>query len=64
MDVYQCPGCELRFRMSNDLLDHLRVDHPSFEANTRTERDALLSAAHRHRHVRTYTPGPDGNAHD
>lgn len=49
MDVFQCPECELRFRYSNELDDHLATDHPGFEREPRSVEGALVAASHRHR---------------
>lgn len=37
MAVLQCPVCELRFRTESDLDDHLKLDHPDFEATPADE---------------------------
>ncbi|MGH2808074.1 MAG: hypothetical protein ACRDKT_12465 [Actinomycetota bacterium] len=62
MDVYQCPGCKLRFALANELLNHITLDHPNFDVRSKSEEDELLSAAHRHRHAQSYRAGNDKNA--
>lgn len=62
MDIYQCPVCELRFRLGNELLQHVSLDHPDFSVKSKSEEDALLAAAHRHRHARRYQAGTDQNS--
>lgn len=62
MDVYQCPGCELRYVTGAELLDHIATDHPAFEVKSKSAEDALLSAAHRHRHATHYQAGSEKNA--
>ena len=62
MDVYQCPGCELRFALANELMNHIAIDHPGFNVESKSQEDALLSAAHRHRHATRYKAGADRNA--
>lgn len=37
MAVLQCPACELRFRTESDLDDHLKLDHPGFDASDEAE---------------------------
>lgn len=62
MDVYQCPDCELRFAFANELLNHISLDHPDFKAESRSQEDALLAAAHRRRHAAGYKAASDRNA--
>ncbi len=62
MTIYQCPGCELRYATGSELLEHIASDHPSFEVTSKSAEDALLSAAHRHRHASHYHAGSDKNA--
>ena len=50
MDVFQCPECELKFRFSSELEEHLRSEHPDFEWDEKTLEDDLLHAQHRHKH--------------
>ncbi|MDQ3941468.1 MAG: hypothetical protein M3238_08970 [Actinomycetota bacterium] len=37
MDVFQCPECNLKFRFSSELEQHLALDHPEFRAELRDE---------------------------
>lgn len=62
MNVYQCPACELRFGVGTELLEHIAIDHPSFESTSKTVEDSLLGAAHRHRHASRYRPASEKNA--
>lgn len=50
MDVFQCPDCELKFRFSSELDEHLKLEHPGFKSEEKTAEDDLLHASHRHRH--------------
>jgi uncharacterized C2H2 Zn-finger protein len=60
MEVFQCPECQLRFRDSSELEQHLALDHPDFQVTPKTVEDALISAAHRRRHARPYRRDGDG----
>ena len=62
MQVYQCPDCELRFAFANELLNHIAIDHPDFKVESKSQEDALLAAAHRHRHRNGYKASADRNA--
>lgn len=62
MDVYQCPECELRFQFSNELVQHIGIDHPDFSIEADTAEDARLPGEYRHRHAAHYEAGPDRNA--
>jgi hypothetical protein len=62
MELFQCPGCELRFSFANELLDHMSLDHPEFKVESRSQEAELLSAAHRHRHAAKYHASADRNA--
>lgn len=42
MDVFQCPVCDLKFRYSSELDQHLKLEHPSFTAEEDDVEDALL----------------------
>ncbi|MEA2433837.1 MAG: hypothetical protein QOG54_1294 [Actinomycetota bacterium] len=61
MDVYQCPECELRFRFSSEMQEHMSSDHPDFHVTSKTVEDALIDASHKHRHKSSYRPSPDKN---
>lgn len=51
MDALQCPRCALRFRLANELRDHLDHDHPAFRSTASSVTDDLLAACHcHHRH--------------
>lgn len=63
MDVYQCPECELRFQFSNELLQHIGLDHPAFSVEPDTPEQTLLPSEHRHRHAAHYEAGFDRNSH-
>ena len=52
MDVLQCPVCDLRFRFSSELEDHLKLEHPKFEATARSGDDEKLSEGRRRRQSR------------
>lgn len=60
MDVYQCPECELKFRLATELQQHLTLEHPDFHIGSKNVEDAL-SASHRHRR-RGYRPDSGKNA--
>ena len=61
MDTFQCPGCVLRFRHASELMLHIEQGHPHIEINPRSIEDALMSAAHKHRH-RYLKVGPERNS--
>jgi hypothetical protein len=52
METFQCPDCELKFRFSSELEQHLSLEHPDFKAEDKTVEDSLIHATHRHRHKR------------
>ncbi len=56
MDIFQCPECDLKFRYSSELKEHLASDHPEFHVDPKSLEDDLLSAAYRHRHAPHYHP--------
>lgn len=62
MDVYQCPDCELKFRLATELQQHLALEHPNFHVDSKTLEGALLAASHRHRHQRSHPAGRDKNS--
>lgn len=49
MEVFQCPECDLRFRFSSELEDHLATDHPRFVRTPTSLEGALVAAGPRHR---------------
>ena len=52
MAVMQCPECPLRFQFSSELEDHLKTDHPDFDAKPRSGDEQALSEARRKRQAR------------
>jgi hypothetical protein len=52
MDVFQCPDCELKFRLASELEWHLAAEHPDFHVEAKSQEGSLLSAAHRRRHTK------------
>lgn len=50
MDVYQCPDCELKFRNSSELRQHIAIDHPKLHLDTKEWDDSTFSAWHHRRH--------------
>ena len=42
MDVFQCPVCDLKFRFSSELDQHLKLEHPKFSAEDDDVEDELL----------------------
>lgn len=61
MEVYQCPCCELRFRIANELLAHVGADHPGFKMDSAAVQRAL-SGSHRHRHAAHNEASSDRNS--
>ena len=49
MAVFQCPVCELRFSLNNELEDHLEQAHPDFEAEFDSPEDEMIAAVKRRR---------------
>jgi hypothetical protein len=49
MDVYQCPECDLKFRYSTELDQHLKLEHPEFSAEEKSIEDSLIHPSHSHR---------------
>ena len=49
MEVLQCPVCDLKFRLSSELEQHLKLEHPKFEAKARSGDEQALSEARRKR---------------
>ena len=41
MDVFQCPVCDLKFRYSSELDQHLKLEHPSFSAEDEPDDEAI-----------------------
>lgn len=65
MEFHQCTVCELKFRFSSELDDHIATDHPEFKSESKTVEDSLLGAAHRSRkrsprYPSTYKPDRSG----
>jgi hypothetical protein len=52
MEVLQCPVCDLKFRFSSELEEHLALEHPDFEARPRGRDEDSISAARRNRQIR------------
>jgi hypothetical protein len=44
--------CDLRFRFSSELEEHLKLEHPKFEAAARSGDDEKLSEGRRRRQSR------------
>lgn len=64
MDVLQCPDCELKFRFSAELEQHLALEHPDFYARMKETGESAVQAAERlkARHHRRHPSGPSTNA--
>jgi hypothetical protein len=52
VEILQCPVCELKFRFSSELEEHLALEHPDFEAKARSGDEQALSEARRRRQIR------------
>lgn len=50
MDVYQCPDCELKFRNTSELRQHIAFDHPKLHLDIKELDDATFSEWHHRRH--------------
>jgi len=61
METYQCPCCELRFRIANELIEHVSSDHPKFNIDASKAMQALLGS-HRHRHASHHEASSDRNS--
>ena len=46
-DVLQCPECELRFRSSSELEQHITFDHPEFKLEGHSIKEAIEAAERR-----------------
>lgn len=51
MDTFHCPRCELWFRYTNELRDHLDHDHPELHSHAGSVAADLLDACHCHHHA-------------
>jgi uncharacterized C2H2 Zn-finger protein len=57
MEVLQCPECDLKFRFSSELEEHLALEHPDFEAKAQGRDEDSMSAARRNRQIRSDREG-------
>ena len=51
--AFQCPECALRFLLEAEVDDHLRLDHPDFHIEPKSDEDAYLMEVHRKHHAPT-----------
>jgi hypothetical protein len=58
VDVLQCPVCALKYRFSSELEEHLKLEHPKFEATARSGDEEKLSAARRRLQARREGDAP------
>jgi hypothetical protein len=58
VEVLQCPVCALKFRFSSELEDHLKGEHPKFEAAARSGDEEKLSAGRRRLQARREGDAP------
>ena len=52
MEVLQCPVCELKFRFSAEVEDHLKLEHPDFNVERDASGRSPLDEARRKREER------------
>jgi uncharacterized C2H2 Zn-finger protein len=51
METFQCPECELKFRLATELASHLNDDHPAWHVEPTTPEEQLrLEALNRRLH--------------
>lgn len=49
MAIFQCPVCELRFALNNELEQHISEAHPDFNVDHEKQEDEMLSSIKRRR---------------